>query len=123
MSKKKQQEQAQVLPVINVDEEDSLTTDEALAKISILLAESKNPKLLSELSEHEIKLCAALYVIGNKFNDSMILDFLLNFLNLRVSLKRKGRDELLQIAKSAREYGDHRMSRLRNLLSIGGRMG
>ena len=105
------------IPSIDLDAEDGLSIDEALAKVAMLLAQVKDPRVLSEVSEEEIKLCASLYVVAEKMEDKMLASFLLNFLMLRVSKKRKGRDELLQIARSAREATSNAMGRMKALFS------
>ena len=98
-----------------------MTVDEALAKVSMLLAKTENPKVLSEVSENEIKYCSALFSVAEKMKDEMQLDFLKNFLLLRVSKARKGRQELLQIAQSVRELPETRMNRLKTFFSGIGR--
>jgi hypothetical protein len=76
------------------------------------LAKTTDPKILSDINENEVKLCAALYTIAIKMKDEMLMNFLTNFLLLRVSKSRKGRGELLQIAQSAREATQEKMGRL-----------
>lgn len=105
------------IPQVDVDVDEGLSVDEALAKVAMLLANVKEPRVLSEVNEEEIKLCSALFVVANRMQDKMLADFLANFLLLRVSKKRKGRDELLQIAKSAREASTNMAGRLKNLLT------
>lgn len=110
------------VPTIDLSEDESLTIDEALAKVAIILARSDKIAILTELDDREIKLCAALYTIADRTKDVMIANFLLHFLELRVSKARKGRSELLEIAKSAREQPEQRFSRLRNLFGGGNRI-
>ena len=108
------------IPSIDLDSEEGLSIDEALAKVAMLLAfagGTKDPRVLSEISEEEIKQCASLYVVAEKMEDKMLASFLLNFLMLRVSKKRKGRDELLQIARSAKDAGQNTMGRMKALFS------
>lgn len=102
---------------LNVDEDESLSVDEALARIAMLLGRTQYPKVMTELDESEIKLCAALFSVAERTRNTMILSFLENFLLLRVSHKRKGRQELLEIAKSSKESTENRWSKLKNIFT------
>lgn len=99
---------------VNLDDEESLTQEEAFAKIAMLLGNTRSPKILTELDDREIKLAAALYAVSEKTGDTTIISFLTNFLLLRVSNKREGRKELLEVAKSSRSESEGRLGRLRN---------
>lgn len=118
MSKK---EDIMPIPAVNVDldSDESMSIDEALARVAMILAKTENKKILSEVTDYEIRLISALFTIAKKSKNDLILDFLENFLLLRVSHKRKGRDELLKIAQSAREGSDSKMNRLRQLFTGG----
>jgi hypothetical protein len=83
----------------------------------MLLAQVKDPRVLSDVSEKEIIHCASLFVVANKMKDTMLADFLQAFLMLRVSKQRKGREELLQIARSAKDSSEGRVSRLKTFLT------
>ena len=104
---------------VDEDFDSGMTTDEAIAKIGMILAESRDPMLLSEIDEHEIKACAALLVVAKKCGDHMLKEFVFNYLRLRVSKKRKGRSELLDIARSAKEVPEQRLSGLRKFFGFG----
>lgn len=93
-----------------------MTVDEALAKVAMLLAKVHEPKTLSEVNEAEIRHASSLFVVAKKMDDAMLANFLESFLLLRVSKARKGRDELLQIARSAKEAGENRTGRLKSFL-------
>jgi hypothetical protein len=68
---------------------------------------------MTELDDYELKLVAQLYAVCTKTKDVMITSFLLHFLRLRVSYKRQGRKELLDVARSATQREDMKVSRLR----------
>jgi hypothetical protein len=86
------------------------------------LAQTSEPKTLTELDDEEIKLCASLYAVCEKTKDKMIISFLLNFLMLRVSNKRQGRKELLEVARSGQQREEQRTSRLKQFFGgLGGR--
>ena len=110
---------------LDMSEDETLSQEEAFAKIALILGETKNPKLLTELDDYEIKLASALFAVSENVSmhdvaeEEMIKKFLENFLKLRVSHKRQGRRELLEIAKSAREIPEQRFSRLRNIFGLG----
>ena len=53
-----------VIPSVDVDADESLTSDEALAKVAMTLATTKKPELLSDINEAEIKNLAALSVVA-----------------------------------------------------------
>lgn len=76
------------------------------------MAETKNPKVLSQVDDGEIRLCAALYAVAERQNDEMIKIFLSNFLQLRVSHERKGRKEIIDLAKGIKELPNSRFGRL-----------
>lgn len=111
----------------NEDDQEQLSYDEALSRVALILAETRSPKLLSEIDDMEIRLCSALYAVSESVamfdvhQEKMILSFLNNFLQLRVSNKRLGRRELLEVAKSAKDIPEQRFSRLRSL--FGGKQG
>ena len=108
---------------LNVDDDESMTLEESLAKVAMLLARTDNPKVLSEIDDKEIRLCASLLTVAERMNDKMISNFVNNFLLLRVSNRRKGRTELLEIARGVKEMPEQRFSRLRNLFGMGNRQG
>ena len=110
------------LPVVNVDDDDSLQQDEALAKIAMFLANTSEPKLLSEIDDEEIRLVAALSVVSETTDDIMLKNFLSYFLRLRVSKNRQGRKELLDIAKSAHDNQESKFAKLKNIIFGGPRM-
>jgi competence protein ComGF len=83
----------------------------------MLLAKTEDPQTLTELDDQEIKLCSALYAVAQHTNDAMIANFLLHFLRLRVSNKRKGRQELLDVARSGQAREELRSSRLKQFFS------
>jgi hypothetical protein len=70
---------------------------EYLAKVSMILAKTDNPKIMSDIDIREVGLVSALSTIGQVLDYEIINDFVHeNFLQLRVSKDRKGRQEILQ---------------------------
>jgi len=117
MPRKKVEEEVQNLPSINIEDDEGLTVDEALAKVAMILASTKEPKTQTELDEPEIKALASLIVVAHTMKDAMLTKFCTEFMLLRVSKARKGRQELLDIARASREVPEHRLSRLKSLFS------
>ena len=113
----KKEEDVQGLPSVNLDDDEGMTVDEALAKVAMILASTKDTHTLSEIDEPEIKNLSSLMVVAHKMSDDMLKQFCTNFLRLRVSKSRKGRTEMLDIARAAREIPEQKLSRLRSIFS------
>jgi hypothetical protein len=93
-----------------------VTQDEALAKIALILARAENKKQLSEVSDYETKALASLYAVAQQTDNRMLKIFLDSMLELRVSHKRKGREELMSVAKATRQQ-DESALRIRKMFS------
>jgi len=83
-----------------VEESEVLSPDEAQAQIAMILAKTKQPQLLTELGDDEIKMLAILQTISSETENTVIDTFCDNFMKLRVSLNRKGRDEVISVARA-----------------------
>ena len=105
----------------DTNDEDILTSEEALAKATSMLADARKPKTMTRIDEQEVKLLAALVTLGFHYDIDILKNVCRNFMELRISLKGLGRQELLEIAKSAREE-KMETSRLKKLLTLGGRL-
>ena len=106
-------------PAVNInlgDDSESLTQEEAFAKIGMILANTANPKLLTELDDLEIRNIAALWTVAEKTKNQMLLTFLTTFMQLRVSYKRKGRSELLELSKASRVEKEGAISRFKQMV-------
>jgi len=115
--KKKEKEIELELPIVPTEErtgieEEVLSMEEALAKISMLLTREQKIKLLTELDDQEIRLIASTLSIAERFKLDFVKKFLHNFMLLRVSLRRKGRNEIIEIAKGIPELGEKLKSKL-----------
>jgi len=80
-------------------EDEVLSPEEAQARISLILAESKNLHFMTELRDDEIKLLAGLKAIAEEYGASFLDKFIQNFLEMRISLGRKGRTEIKDVAR------------------------
>ena len=121
---KKEQDELKEIPVVDIDTEEGMTLEESMAKAVMLLGTVKgehSSKILSEVSDNEVRLCSALFVVAEKTNDTMLKNFLSAFLLLRVSKLRQGRKEILDIARASRDQSESRMSRIKSLFMGGQR--
>ena len=82
-----------------MDDSEVMSAEEARAKISMILAETKRPELMSELNPLEDKMLAVLKTISIKRNSEMLKVFINYFLLYRISYLRQGRKEILEVAK------------------------
>lgn len=103
---------------IAIDDTENLTREEALAKVSMILAETKNPKILSDFSEQEIGYMTALRTMAEEYDIKILRTLTDNIAQYRVSKLRMGRKEILEIASEVRRVPE-RMLRggMRSLFS------
>jgi hypothetical protein len=101
----------------DLSEDEHLTPEEAQARIAMILADTKNPEILSELNQEEIAVLASMQTIAEKYNLTLIQDFIQKFLLLRVSHKRQGRKEVIQISQGRKE--EDRMKRTLKSMVLG----
>lgn len=78
----------------------SQSIDESLAQAITVLTEEERRKLMSELKNREVFLITMLYAQAQEFHDDLLLSICDNFLITRTSLDRKGRKEIVEIAKA-----------------------
>jgi hypothetical protein len=91
------------LPNVLSQEDDATTKEEALAKVAVILAETRDPALMTELYNNEIKIISRAEAIHSGLKNPMLHEFLREFKRHRVSLARKGRKELGEMAKGINE--------------------
>lgn len=105
---------------ISVDQnaDESMTQEEAFGKIAMILGITKDPMLLTEIDDIEVKQCAALETVADATKNVMLKSVVKNFLKLRVSYKRQGRKELLELSKASRTEPEGRVSRFKQLLGL-----
>ena len=105
---------------IGFDDDQSLSPEEAQAKIATMLAKSENLETLSETTEEEVRLMSALATIADEFNISMLSSYIDKYLQLKVSLHRQGRKEIAEIARPNPQQEQQARTSLRSML-MGGR--
>ena len=82
-----------------VDEGEVLSPEEAIARCVMILAKTDDPSLLTELSDEEIRLLSIIGTIADKTDNEVLSGFAERYMKLRVSLERKGRAEIINVAK------------------------
>ena len=90
------------------EQEDIISQEEALAKISMILAKTENPESLSDLPPDEIMDMTIIKTLGTRLESGLMLDMVKNYLLLRVSNKRQGRKEIIQVASSGKHDDEKR---------------
>jgi hypothetical protein len=95
-------------------ENEIITTDEAMAKITMELAKPSNIKAMSEVNWREVIIISALWSVANEMKDDLLKTFLTTYLELKISKERKGRGELIDMGKVGRQIEQEkgRLSRL-----------
>lgn len=93
--------------------------EESIARILSDLGRTAHPKLLSDVDEEEIPLLVALGILGKRIKSDLVNDSIEDFLNLRVSLNRQGRQEMITVALASRYRSGSGKSKsgLKSLLS------
>lgn len=93
---------------------------ESLSGLLDDLADEDKNILFSELTEREIKHLSVIATVGR--NDDITQEFIDNFTRMKVSKKRRGRKELVQIGEAYSGWdnreGESRLSRLRGRLNL-----
>lgn len=101
---------------INFDDDQSLSPEEAQARIATMLAKSESLETLSETTEEEVRLMSALGTIAKTFKIGMLDAYLSKYLQLKVSLHRQGRKEISEIARPSQQQEQQARSSLRQML-------
>lgn len=76
------------------------TSEHAQAKAIVQLTESKDPEILTHLKDNEIAMFSSLSVLANVYSSDSMKMWITKFIRFRISLERKGRGEVVEIAKS-----------------------
>lgn len=84
--------------------------EEALAKISMELLNPQDDKLMTvtDLTPEEIFGIAWLKMMARKFGSDIVEDWCKDFMLMRISLLRKGRQEFLLLGTGIREAGQRK---------------
>ncbi len=99
-----------------VKESEMLSPEEAQAKISMLLTKPENLELMAEISREEMIRIACLKTIADKYDDKFLKLFINNYLSLTVSLGRRGRGEVVEIARPSGVQRETMRRNLRDML-------
>lgn len=115
------QEDASLFEKMQMDDDESLTREEALAKVSMILAKTENSKIMTDITIGEVGLISALSTVADTLDYAILKIFEEDFRQHRVSKDRQGRKEILEIASEARRMIPEKMNSWRNRI-FGGRM-
>lgn len=85
---------------------DVTSSEEAQAKAIMQLTESVDPEVLTHLTDYEIKKLSSLSAVAEIYNLSVVKEWIKKFIRYRISMNRKGREEIVDIAKTK---GEQRM--------------
>ena len=80
-------------------DDDMMTSELAQARAIIQLTESKDPEILTHLTDLEIKKLSSLSVVADLWKSKVLSTWIKKFIRLRISLDREGRKEIVEIAK------------------------
>ncbi len=105
------------------DSEGPKDLGEAYGMIAGKLADPQNIKILTELSETEIRQFAAVLAIAEYIEMPSIGQLINEIMTLKISKTRLGRKEMLELAQNM-GASDAKMqeSKMRRMLSLGGRI-
>lgn len=102
------------------DSSEVTSPEEAQAKICMILAKTENPEILSDLNDMEVKILAGLMTVGDMTNNQILNKFIKNFLLLRISLDRKGREEIIRVGTTQKSMEEKLKNSLKQqLFSLG----
>jgi hypothetical protein len=122
--KKTMEQQPNVNVNIPADElmADVSTQEEALAKVTVLLADKKKREVITDLNDEEIKLMSAITAVSKSYKMTMAKDFINELMLLRISKNRLGRKEIIDLSRGVQQAQAMNVrSRLRRIL-MGGNM-
>jgi hypothetical protein len=116
-------------PLLKQDEQslldDVASSDEAAAKIMALLANDDKFKVISELSPSEVHSFAALQSVADTYDSKLLKSYIKNYLLMKISLRRKGRAEVIELGvadrKRAMDLGDRFAGGFRRAFGLGQR--
>lgn len=83
--------------------------EEALAEAIETLGSEEKILLFSEVDKKEVPYLALKLVIAQRYNLTWLKDIVHNELKLRVSIKRKGRNELVKVIAGIKKVLDERV--------------
>jgi len=97
---------------------DVSTTEEAMGKIIALLANEDKYKLITDIQYDEISTIAGLLAIADTYDITLLKNYLKNFLLLRISNRRQGRKEIVEmgVAKVQSSANAGMLNRVKSIL-------
>jgi len=96
---------------------DISTSEEALGKIMGLLADESKKFMITDLDPDEIIHLAGLLSVAEKYNITILRNFIYYLMLLRISKNRKGREEIIRLGGARMEQQENLRQRLGKLFS------
>jgi len=96
---------------------DISTSEEALGKIMGLLADESKKFMITDLDPDEVIHLAGLLSVAEKYNITILRNFIYYLMLLRISKGRKGREEIIRLGGARMEQQENLRSRLGKLFT------
>jgi hypothetical protein len=96
---------------------DISTSEEALGKIMALLADESKKFMITDLDPDEIVSLSGLLAVAEKYNITMLRNFIYYLMLLRISKSRKGREEIIKLGGARMEAQENLRQRLGKLFT------
>jgi hypothetical protein len=96
---------------------DISTSEEALGKIMGLLADETKKFMITDLEPDEIIYLSGLLAVAEKYEITMLRDFIYYLMLLRISKSRKGREEIIKLGGARMDAQENLRSRLGKLFT------
>lgn len=81
-----------------------------------MLLKVTSPEIMTELTEHEVRILASLKTIAEQY-DCEVLDALItNYMLLKISFRRQGRKEIIGVAKPDASREDKMRKSLKGMI-------
>ena len=96
---------------------DISTSEEALGKIMGLLADESKKFMITDLDPDEVIHLAGLLSVAEKYNITILRNFIYYLMLLRISKNRKGREEIIKLGGARMEQQENLRQRLGKLFT------
>jgi hypothetical protein len=96
---------------------DISTSEEALGKIMGLLADESKKFMITDLDPDEVIHLAGLLSVAEKYNITILRNFIYYLMLLRISKGRKGREEIIRLGGARMEQQENLRQRLGKLFT------
>lgn len=97
-------------------QDEFISPDEAQAKIIQMLLKVTSPEIMTELTEHEVKNIAQLKTIADIYGSESMSKLIENYMLLKISYKRQGRQEVINVARPSEGQNDKMKKTLKSMV-------